>query len=72
MYVNMKKHNLANLKILRKEAGLSQAELAAALEIERSTVAKYETGDRSPDIETLCKIADVLQISTDELLGRNN
>lgn len=68
----MKKHNLANLKILRKEAGLSQAELAAALEIERSTVAKYETGDRSPDIETLCKIADVLQISTDELLGRNN
>ncbi len=71
-YVNMKKHNLANLKILRKEAGLSQAELAAALEIERSTVAKYETGDRSPDIETLCKIADVLQISTDELLGRNN
>lgn len=50
---------------------MSQAELADILGIERSTIAKYETGDRCPDLETLCKIADVLQISTDELLGRN-
>lgn len=67
----MKKHFLKNLKALRKEAGMSQADLANALEIERSTVAKYETGDRYPDIEMLCKIADILQVTTDELLGRD-
>lgn len=67
----MKINYLSNLKLLRKEAGMSQEDLANALEIERSTVAKYETGDRSPDVEMLCKIADVLHISIDELLGRN-
>ncbi len=66
----MKKNLLTNLKTLRKAMGMSQADLANALEIERSTIAKYETGDRSPDIEMLCKIADVLNVSTDELLGR--
>ena len=50
---------------------MSQADLAEILKIERSTVAKYETGDRYPDIETLCKIADALGVTTDELLGRN-
>lgn len=69
--VNMKKHCLINLKTLRNEAGMSQADLAVILKIERSTVAKYETGDRYPDIETLCKIADALGVTTDELLGRN-
>lgn len=69
--VNMKKQNmLSNLKSLRKAMGLSQYDLAKMLNVERSTIAKYETGDRYPDIETLCKIADVLNISTDELLGR--
>lgn len=50
---------------------MSQLNLANALGIERSTIAKYETGDRYPDIEMLCKIADVLKVSTDELLGRD-
>ena len=62
---------MRNLKTLRKEVGMSQSDLANALGIERSTIAKYETGDRYPDIEMLCKIADVLKVSTDELLGRD-
>lgn len=69
--VNMKKNFLNNLKVLRKEVGMSQLELANALKIERSTIAKYETGDREPDLGTLCQIADVLQVSLDELLGRS-
>lgn len=48
---------------------MTQAELAATIGVDRTTVAKYETGDREPDLYTLCKIADALDVSTDELLG---
>lgn len=55
---------------LRKEKGLSQVALAKELGVDCSTIAKYETGDRLPDIVMLCKIADYFEVSTDYLLGR--
>lgn len=55
---------------LRKEKGLSQAKAAADLGVDPSTVAKYETGDRVPDVFMLIKIADYFDVSTDYLLGR--
>lgn len=55
---------------LRKEKGLSQVGLAKELGVDCSTVAKYETGDRLPDIVMLCKLADCFGVSTDYLLGR--
>ncbi|MDE6059950.1 MAG: helix-turn-helix domain-containing protein [Clostridia bacterium] len=67
----MKNDYLKKLKYIRQSLGMSQLDLATSLGIERSTVAKYETGDREPNLETLCKIADLLQVSLDELLGRN-
>ena len=67
----MKNAYLKNLKSIRQSLGMSQLDLANSLGLERSTVAKYETGDREPALETLCKIADLLQVSLDELLGRN-
>ncbi|AOP14574.1 HTH-type transcriptional regulator Xre [Bacillus licheniformis] len=53
---------------LRKEKGLSQYELADRLGFSRGKLANYEQGTREPDYETLIKIADFFEVSTDYLL----
>ncbi|EGL82062.1 helix-turn-helix domain protein [Caldalkalibacillus thermarum TA2.A1] len=58
------------LKELRKEHKLTQPQLADKLNVGKSTVAMWETGDREPDYEMLQKIADFFEVSTDYLLGR--
>lgn len=55
---------------LRKERGYTQAQMAEELKIPRSTYTNYETGNRSPDLETLERISDILDCSLDELFGR--
>ena len=45
-----------NLKIIREQNGLTQQQLADVLGISRSAYCGYETGRRTPDIETLEKI----------------
>lgn len=57
---------------LRKEKGLSQYELADRMGFSRGQVANYEQGKREPDYETLQKIADFFDVSTDYLLGRRD
>lgn len=56
----------------REFLGWSQTELAYKLGLTPSTINKYESGTRFPDIETLVKIADLFITSTDYLLGRDN
>lgn len=60
------------LKTLRNLKKLSQRELAKQLNIAPSTLAMYEIDKREPDYNTLKKIADFFQVSTDYLLGRIN
>lgn len=57
------------LKSLRKEIGLSQEALAKKLNLDKSTVAKYETEKISPSIEMLIIFAKFFKVSTDYLLG---
>lgn len=57
------------IKGLRIDAGLSQKELSDVINIERTTLAGYETGRRMPDAEMLCRIADYFHVSVDFLLG---
>lgn len=58
-----------NLKEIRSKKALSQDDLAKQLFVSRQTVSRWESGDRSPDLDTLIKLANVLGVSTDELLG---
>lgn len=58
------------LKILRKEKGLTQTQLANAVGLGRQAYAYYEKGEREPSPETLCKLADFFGVTVDELLGR--
>ena len=55
------------LIILRKKNGLSQKELAERLSISTSAVSKWENGKNLPDMMMLSSIADILQVSCDEL-----
>ncbi|WP_020059132.1 helix-turn-helix domain-containing protein [Bacillus sp. 123MFChir2] len=55
---------------LRKNQKLSQYELANRLGFSRGKLANYEQGTREPDYETLKKIADFFEVSTDYLLDR--
>lgn len=60
------------LKKLRNEKKITQRELAKLLNLSPSTIAMYETAQRKPDFETLEKIANFFDVSTDYLLGRTN
>ena len=60
-----------NLRYYREKAGYKQAkDFAEVLNIPYSTYTGYEVRNREPKYETLCKIADLLHVSTDDLLGR--
>lgn len=58
-----------NLRNVRKQKGLSQQELALRLNVVRQTVSKWEKGLSVPDADMLVKIAEILEVSVEELLG---
>lgn len=53
---------------LRKNADMTQSELAERLNVTRQAVSKYEIGDSFPDVSILVIIAEVFGISVDELI----
>ena len=58
------------LKVLREQAGLSQAEVAAALNIQQSTVSMWETGENRPRAGLLPKLSELYRCTIDDLYGR--
>ena len=58
------------LKDLRNFHRYTQSELADIIGVCRATVAGYETKRKQPNFETLIKIADAFNVSTDFLLCR--
>lgn len=57
------------LKKLRREAGFSQTWLAQQLGISQQAVGKWETGRATPDPGTVARIAELLGVSADAMLG---
>ena len=60
-----------NIRFYRKSMNMTQEQLANILNGKKSLVSNYENGYSVPDIETLIKLADIFEISLDELVGRN-
>ncbi|MBR5439768.1 MAG: helix-turn-helix transcriptional regulator [Clostridia bacterium] len=58
------------LKEERKSFNLTQREMANKLGITQPSYIRYENGTAEPSLENLVKIADILNISVDYLLGR--
>lgn len=59
--MEIKKYDmLVTLRTLRKNLGLTQAELAAKAQIPRTTISKIESGSYNPTVQTLAAIAESL------------
>lgn len=58
--------------ILLRKRGLTQKELARKAKISEVTLSRYIHGDRQPRANNIANIADVLQTTTDYLLGGEN
>ena len=58
------------LKELRKEKKLTQTELASKLNISQKSYSNWESGKAEPTLDNIIKLANILDTTTDELLGR--
>lgn len=65
------KHIGERIKLYRKNKQLTQEQFARKINKSKSAVSKYECGEISIDIETLYDIAEVLEISIQQLLDYN-
>lgn len=60
------------LKELRQRLELSQREVADRLGVSPSIISGYETGERTPSIDSLLSISYLYNCSVDYLLGKTN
>lgn len=58
------------LKVARELRGLKQSELANQAGIPPSSVAHFEGGSRKPSFDSLRRLSNALEVTTDYLLGR--
>ena len=60
------------LKALRKEKKLTQTKLASELHYGYTAIANYESGRNEPNIRDLTKLANILNVSIDYLVGNSD
>lgn len=60
------------LRLSRMKSGYTQQKMADMLNISLNTYQKYEQGERNPSFDSLVKIADILYVSLDFLLCRDD
>jgi DNA-binding XRE family transcriptional regulator len=58
-----------HIEVLRKQIGMTQAELARAIGVSQQTIYAIEIGDRRVSVLMLAKLAPIFQISVEELVG---
>ena len=59
-----------NLKKIRTEKKLTQDALAEKLHVTRQAISSWECGTTLPDVENLCNLARVFNVTVDELLQK--
>ena len=59
------------IKYLRKEAGIGQNQLAEYLDVSNASSSYWETGKQLPSAEAIYKLAIVINVPADYLLGIN-
>ena len=61
--------NGERLAFYRKKNAMTQQQLGEQLNVSAQAVSKWENDQSEPDIATLCKLAEIYQISVNELVG---
>lgn len=61
--------NLAeNIRLMRRVKNLTQEQLALMAEVDRTYVSQIERCTSNPSLMVLCKLANILEVTTDQLL----
>lgn len=60
--------NFNDMKLLRKQYGFTQEQIAEKLGVSRQTIAKWERGECLPDIENVIALADIYEVTVDSLV----
>lgn len=60
------------LKKLREEKKLTQEQLGKLVNLSQQTIGHYEVNRAKPDLETMRRLAEIFNVSTDYLLGRTD
>ena len=58
-----------NIKLHRQNRGFTQEEVASRLHVTRQTISKWEKNYSVPDADLLVRLAEILEVETEELLG---
>jgi len=59
----------SRIKMFREQRGFSQKDFAAHIGAKNTTVSNWEKGYTRPDVDTLAKICEVLDVSADDMLN---
>ena len=70
IFIGVKK--MLKLQEIREEKNILQKELAEKLQKTRACISSWETNKTEPDLQSLIGLADILEVTTDYLLGRTN
>lgn len=62
------KEYIFNFSKIRKNKGITQAELADMLNVSQQHISAYERGVRTPGVDVAARIADALDVTVDELV----
>ena len=57
------------IRDLREDRDLRQVDVASATGIDQKTLSNYETGKTNPDSDSIIRLAEFFQVTTDYLLG---
>lgn len=58
-----------NITTLRKKHGMTQESIGEELNVSRQTVAKWERGDSEPDMRSCVKLAELFEVTLDDLVN---
>lgn len=60
------------IRLYRKQKGLTQADLAELLHVSFQAISSWECGNTLPDIENLCRLAEIFGMSLDQMLQKRS
>ncbi len=60
------------LKLLRKDMGMKQSDLAEKLKVSKSAVSGWEVGRNQPNYDVLIEMSIMFEVTVDYLIGRRN